>query len=138
MYVQLNSTFLFQVIHFWIAYCIVRFIILKPAVTLIMAKEQKNQAMREAIGYTYTLITREKETLNNHWLEGNALHKEKIPLVVDKSMIDKDVLAAVFDAYPVISDEVVLELVETTTEKLTHKLAYAQWQLQDKENRQVK
>jgi|GEM_PF-4092066 len=138
MNIQLNSTFLFQIIHFWIAYCIVRFIILKPAVTLLMAKEQKNQAIREVINYTYTLIVREKEALSSQWLEGNMLHKEKMPLIeakrvvadkdvtdkaVDKA-VDKDVSLSDFDGYQGLSDEAVLELVAITTEKLTEKLAH--------------
>ena len=64
---QLNLTLVVQIINFWIAYLMIKYILLKPAIAHIEADEQRAHLITEHIGqWNYQLATLENEVAQ-HW-----------------------------------------------------------------------
>lgn len=79
MNIQVNATIVVQIINFLIAYAIMRFIALRPAVVLIEAEEKKRTGLHEVIAYNYLLIQRERDALQQQWQEGHLFYEQQVP-----------------------------------------------------------
>lgn len=104
-----------------IAYAIIRFIFLRPAVTLILAKEKKRADMRASITHQYVLIDREKEMLQNNWQTNLLLYQQHAPFLEGEDS-GPSTPAPVEIEYPHVSDAVAQELIAETTQELVKKV----------------
>lgn len=121
MNVQINATLVVQIINFVIAYVVLRFIFLKPAVALVEAEEQKRADLRTIISYNYVLVMREKDALYNQWREGHLFYQKQAPPVQDLDLV------LFKDIYPVqdgfhISPEVTSLLIQSAAQELIKKV----------------
>jgi hypothetical protein len=121
MNILLNSTLVLQIIHFIIAYVIIRCIFLRPAVALILAKEKKRADMRNAITHHYVLIDREKEALQKNWHTNVMVYQEHAPMLEEGEGSPATAAPLEID-YPQVSDAVAQELIAQTTQELVKKV----------------
>lgn len=121
MNVQVNATLVIQIVHFMIAYAVLRVVLLKPAIAVFEAKEKQRSNIRDVIASYYLLIAREKDTLQRLWREGTAFYEQHGPG-------DPDQKTLLFtNSFPEqkqleISEELVSLLVESTAHKLTDRI----------------
>jgi hypothetical protein len=121
MNILVNVTLVLQIIHFMVAYAIIRFIFLRPAVALMMAKEKQRTDMRESIAYKYMLIDREKEMLQKDWQASCLFYDQHAPTAqeADGGLVSQSYGQA---EYPQVSDAVAQELIVSATQELVKKV----------------
>lgn len=121
MNIQVNATILFQMVHVVIAYVIVRFVVLKPAMVILDAEEKQRVDLRDVIAYHYTLISREREAAHLLWREGNAFYERHAPHSQDANqVIFKGIYPEQERSH--IPDEMIALLTQCTADKLVKKI----------------
>jgi len=121
MNIQVNATIVVQIINFLIAYAILRFIVLRPAVVLIEAEEKKRIDLREVIAYNYLLIKRERDALRQQWQEGHAFYEKQVPDIKKEELI---LFKGIYPEHesPTLSAEMVDLLIENVSKELVEKV----------------
>jgi len=118
MNIQLNVTLIVQIIHFVVAYILIRYLVLKPAMALIDEQERQREQIRDLISYNYILIDREKSAVHNQWQqERKAYERQEGSLIVDPNML------FLKDIYPTqervhMSPETTQLLIKSATQEL--------------------
>jgi len=60
-------TLIFQVLNFFIAYILLRFLLLKPAYAIIQEEQYEREHLHNNIAYQRALLTRKEQEIKDHW-----------------------------------------------------------------------
>lgn len=64
---KLNSTLIVQAVHFFIAYCVIRWVIFKPAVAVVMHEDALFTSLRSDVAERQSTIEQKNHELATHW-----------------------------------------------------------------------
>ncbi|MDP3889119.1 MAG: hypothetical protein Q8Q25_01080 [bacterium] len=120
---EINATLIIQIIHFWIAYTMLRVLLLKPAVALVQQEYMKNDELREDINHNYGLIDQKEKERSVQWQASHQKYIENKPSVEDPELhVFKQLSPAV--EYPDIAKDIVDQLVDQSTKELVKRLSH--------------
>lgn len=79
--IAINLTLLFQIVHFFIAYLLLRFFILKPILSLVQKEKQARQSLLSNLQNLKEQVTIKEQEKQNAWLHYQyyfALHTPNV------------------------------------------------------------
>lgn len=85
----INATLLVQVIHFLLAYCVLRFFVYKPIVAFIQKRDAQRTILVTSIAEIKTEQHKHQEQFLQQW------YKEQIALVHKSPIIDKKIIPSI-------------------------------------------
>ncbi len=80
---NINATLIVQVINFFIAYFLFRFILLKPAYTIIVEEQETKALLEQLISDDKRLIAKREQELQEQWRENYVFFKKNLPEPLD-------------------------------------------------------
>lgn len=119
---NLNATLIIQAINFFVAYILLRSLLLKPAVAAVQQERAQSGELREAIDHNHTLIDQKGDERNQQWEECHQMYTESKPAVEEQELYVFKQLSPDVE-YPEISQEVVEQLVTQATDELVKKVS---------------
>lgn len=122
--IDINMTILIQMVNFIVAFIIIKYILLVPAVREL-TKEQEEQAQTAAtIEQLKNANQAKKDTMANRWSACQSTLTNQAPKVVqrEKSMLGKEVETAFIVGSP--SPDTINPLIEKVSKELTERLSH--------------
>lgn len=81
---DINITILIQIANFFIAYVIVRTLLLKPVVTVILEEEKHREELNENLQNILDANNAKRETMTREWTANQKLFEEQVPLITSE------------------------------------------------------
>lgn len=78
---MINGTLIVQALNFFIAYCIIDRLLVRPVTALIMRERQEENALRQEITQTETHIQQYTFDKEKAWQQYRSLFSQKMPLL---------------------------------------------------------
>jgi hypothetical protein len=92
MNIEVNATLIIQIINFFIAYFLFRFILLKPAYAAIQEDEEVKQSLEQLIEDDKRAIETRRQTIADQWQASHTFFKKYTPKPVDTVALYKEVM----------------------------------------------
>lgn len=80
---NINLTLIVQAINFFIAYCLFRFILLKPAYGTIVEEQETKASIEQLISDHQKLIERRRQEMIQYWRESSTFFRKNMPIPID-------------------------------------------------------
>lgn len=91
----LNGTLIAQAINFCIAYCMLRWLYFKPAITQIQQEEAITTQVKNAIAERSLTIEHKQQQQKKYWLECQHYCQERMPSVQKPAVTMKSTVPAI-------------------------------------------
>lgn len=92
---NINATLVIQVIHFFIAYLLFRFILLKPAYGAIREDEAAKVSLEQLIADDKRLVEERRQKISEQWRESSIFFQKYLPGPVEKLFFLKKIMPKV-------------------------------------------
>ncbi len=104
------------------AYFILRSLLFKPAVALVQKERAQRDELRDDIEHNHVLITKKMDKRQQLWQLCREVYINTKPVVDDSELFIFKRLHIPIE-YPIISDDVVEQLITQTTDKLVKRVS---------------
>lgn len=118
----INATLIVQMVHFGIAYLIIRYLFFKPAVDQLKAEKDLQTSLFLTIQGYQAAITRKEQEIAADWQHARAVFAERTPLL--KKPVFADVHARSQVVLPVLEKETVMQAAQQVTAHLVKELMH--------------
>lgn len=121
---DINITILVQIVNFFIAYIIIRHLLLKPAVSVILEKEEQQAQLNKQLRTLESAIKTKTETLSREW---NSCHQEfgkHAPAVVEAQQELAAQGAESVKEAPSLDKKAIEPMTDSVAQELTERLGH--------------